>query len=628
MILSFLKSMQNKSQDAQNPGLWVNGNRMPTNLNEMFPPGQRRDDAETNSPMPGSQAETDNNKRKADAELAAKIAANKEAQDAKKDDDDDKNDTADNDVFVGKGKTDPRFVKKELKNANRPMLIGPNYHENGRRFADNSKALGTNSSGVRGDDHSYISKKKQEEMDASTDPAVLERVRLRKERKARIAARKKGAQSSFEPDYLSDHRNRTNLDVDGNDPTPEKEELTWQQQEKQNEERLEGGALKQKGKLGKLLKENTNRSMFLTHLQGMQNKSQEAQNPGLWVNGNRMPIREENAGKIDRNIIRKGNEEQDNPRNAEDEPVLTAPDSYSGVERMMGWDESGFPKDKPAVIPKDTMSDLLATSKDPDYIRLVNSPWGRERIGKAGEAGPDTVRRIQQNTRYEESERLAATAKANPDLTDRMKQDPRNHARLIKSGKMTQQEADTSTKQDNGYDPGGLMSGQYMPKAMQENTNRSMFLTHLQGMQTNSQGAQNPGLWVNGMRQPIQETSNKRRADYLLRVAGLTEPTPGTPPRSMRQRRKTNSGRGANLAFQGEDGQGIPANLLGGPTMKNNIAREMGVSDEVVYPKDHNFDGQVSKAEKELTPMLPVPFFKGLEGPNRGRGTGYWASTQ
>ena len=294
MFLSFLKSMQNKSQDAQNPGLWVNGNRMPTNLNEMFPPGQRRDDAETNSPMPGSQAETDNNKRKADAELAAKIAANKEAQDAKKDDDDDKNDTADNDVFVGKGKTDPRFVKKELKNANRPMLIGPNYHENGRRFADNSKALGTNSSGVRGDDHSYISKKKQEEMDASTDPAVLERVRLRKERKARIAARKKGAQSSFEPDYLSDHRNRTNLDVDGNDPTPEKEELTWQQQEKQSEERL--GALKQKGKLGKLLKENTNRSMFLTHLQGMQNKSQEAQNPGLWVNGNRMPMHENTPG--------------------------------------------------------------------------------------------------------------------------------------------------------------------------------------------------------------------------------------------------------------------------------------------------------------------------------------------
>jgi hypothetical protein len=98
---------------------------------------------------------------------------------------------------------------------------------------------------------------------------------------------------------------------------------------------------------------------------------------------------------------------------------------------------------------------------------------------------------------------------------------------------------------------------------MQEDTNRSMFLSHLQSMQTKSQDAQNPGLWVNGMRQSIQETSNQRRANYLLRVAGLTEPTPGTPPRSMRQRRKTNSGRGANLAFQGEDGQGIPANLLG-----------------------------------------------------------------
>jgi hypothetical protein len=29
MFRSFLKSMQTKSQDAQNPGLWVNGNRMP-----------------------------------------------------------------------------------------------------------------------------------------------------------------------------------------------------------------------------------------------------------------------------------------------------------------------------------------------------------------------------------------------------------------------------------------------------------------------------------------------------------------------------------------------------------------------------------------------------------------------
>lgn len=295
---------------------------------------------------------------------------------------------------------------------------------------------------------------------------------------------------------------------------------------------------------------------------------------------------------------------------------------------------------------------------------------------------------------------------------------------------MTQQKADTSTKQDNGngYNPGGIMSGQYMPKAIQENTkgnfpllhqvapfdhsvyndengdkNVDMFCRLSQGQATralldpradgftvNAAAFHSPELALlalhhplsskrtvdiariqhgpdhepslaealrdhplndeynefgvdkklsrgvlpdmhskkpeyeshhektdlrevidnhplnnerseYGMRQPIQETSNQRRANYLLRVAGLTEPTPGTPPRSMRQRRKTNSGRGANIAFQGEDGQGIPANLLGGPTMKNNIAREMGVSDEVVYPRDHNFDGQVSKAEQELT---------------------------
>lgn len=32
-----------------------------------------------------------------------------------------------------------------------------------------------------------------------------------------------------------------------------------------------------------------------------------------------------------------------------------------------------------------------------------------------------------------------------------------------------------------------------------------MFLSYLQSMQTNSQNAQNPGLWVNGRRMPVQE---------------------------------------------------------------------------------------------------------------------------
>ena len=310
--------------------------------------------------------------------------------------------------------------------------------------------------------------------------------------------------------------------------------------------------------------------MFLSFLKSMQTKSQDAQNPGLWVNGMRQPIKEENAGKIDRNLLRKGNEEQDNPRNFEDEPVLAADGLMDVVKPVLNVLDRGNLLGNPA-------------DKGGTDINNPHAPFN----------GANTVRGIEQGTRDEEAARLAATAKANPYLTDRMKEDPRNHAALIRAGKMTQQEADTSTKpkstntkQDDGYNPGGIMSGQYMPKAMQENTNRSMFLTHLQGMQTKSQNAQNPGLWVNGNRMPMHENT----------------PGGGTPagasPEEFAKARAANP-------FRVRLGRGRPAGA-----------------------QDLNADGLVSKAEKELTPMLPVPFFKGLEGPNRGRGTGYWASTQ
>ena len=42
--------------------------------------------------------------------------------------------------------------------------------------------------------------------------------------------------------------------------------------------------------------------MFLSYLQGMQTKSQNAQNPGLWVNGNRMPVQESLLGAAVRGI--------------------------------------------------------------------------------------------------------------------------------------------------------------------------------------------------------------------------------------------------------------------------------------------------------------------------------------
>ena len=280
--------------------------------------------------------------------------------------------------------------------------------------------------------------------------------------------------------------------------------------------------------------------MFLSFLNSMQTKSQDAQNPGLWVNGNRMPM-QEGKGNMDKEKV---------------------------------------------IDPMGTGLDGLAASTTGAAAAQRANISQQVRAGNAQLNNPA---RVNVENLYREDARMNPSGSPNiyNPLTNVADAEIELMAKQIARGNLS----------------GGRAPGAMQPEPIRENTKRSMFLTHLQGMQTNNQNAQNPGLWVNGMRQPIQETSNQRRADYLLRVAGLTEPTPGTPPRSMRQRRKTNSGRGANLAFQGEDGQGIPANLLGGPTMKNNIAREMGVSDEVVYPKDLNGDGLVSKAEQELIPV-------------------------
>ena len=55
MFLSFLKSMQTKSQDAQNPGLWVNGNRQP--IQENIPQKKRKIDPDLNGDGQFSKAE-------------------------------------------------------------------------------------------------------------------------------------------------------------------------------------------------------------------------------------------------------------------------------------------------------------------------------------------------------------------------------------------------------------------------------------------------------------------------------------------------------------------------------------------------------------------------------------------
>ena len=336
--------------------------------------------------------------------------------------------------------------------------------------------------------------------------------------------------------------------------------------------------------------------MFLSFLKSMQTKSQDAQNPGLWVNGMRQPIQEneKRAQKIidwnHNGVISKAENEltdfakgqiaaEDADRRGEHEAEMKAENGWRNSGGYRGSDEDGG-------------RELNAINNEIDNGVLV----GGEDFSQ--EPFNDTRRRAAQTAED------AFNNKMNPP-------DPREGM---------------APDSEDLHNPGKISS--FMKKKpMQENTNRSMFLTHLQGMQTNSQDAQNPGLWVNGMRQPIQETSNQRRADYLLQVSGVKERTPGSPPRSMRKIVKTNSGRGANLAFQGEDGQGIPANLLGGPNMKNAIAKELGVPNGIVYPNnkylkekptiDLNLDGQVSKAELDFPPKREeLPDFDQLY-PNR-----------
>ena len=152
------------------------------------PEGGTKEEREANLPIPGSPAET----AKKEKDRLAKIEKMKEEAAAKKDDDDDKNDTADHDVYVQKGKKDPRFV---------PRGGHPTWE------TGNSSELDTDERGTRQSDTTYISDKKQKEIDASVDPEVVKRRETRKERKARQEDReekklKKARENNY---YLPKH---------------------------------------------------------------------------------------------------------------------------------------------------------------------------------------------------------------------------------------------------------------------------------------------------------------------------------------------------------------------------------------------------------------------------------------
>jgi len=177
--------------------------------------------------------------------------------------------------------------------------------------------------------------------------------------------------------------------------------------------------------------------MFLSFLKSMQTKSQDAQNPGLWVNGNRMPM-QEGKGNMDK------------------EKVIDP----------MGYGLDGGPASTAGA----------AAAQRANISQQV----------RAGNVQLNNPARLN----VQRLEREDARSGSNPfiynPLTNVADAEIELLARRMVAG--------------GNLGGGGRAPGAMQPEPMQENTKRSMFLTHLQGMQTKSQGAQNPGLWVNGNR--------------------------------------------------------------------------------------------------------------------------------
>jgi len=357
-------------------------------------------------------------------------------------------------------------------------------------------------------------------------------------------------------------------------------------------------------------------SMFLSFLKSMQNKSQDAQNPGLWVNGNRMPMQEAMGG-ITKPVTNKVTN-----KDAE----FTNPDTGKalGDAYMSRWQERRDDEDKGINHENETPVDYTERKheEEEDFVgppsklsghnlytknQLVQEELTKDEIARRDKVATDLFNRFgnteeinytrEPNPRFpmpHRSQRIATMATAKPlkkrvdtpesnkpkSLSDQKKkplqEENINHpiglplitftnsvkkgfpnASVEERGKMV----DDMMKAWNNRNKSKANKPKSKSAPMQENTNRSMFLTHLQGMQTKSQNAQNPGLWVNGNRMPMHENT----------------PGGGTPagasPEEFAKARAANP-------FRVRLGKGRPAGA-----------------------QDLNGDGLVSKAEQELIPV-------------------------
>jgi len=363
--------------------------------------------------------------------------------------------------------------------------------------------------------------------------------------------------------------------------------------------------------------------MFLSFLKSMQTKSQDAQNPGLWVNGNRMPVQEAMGGitkPLTNKVINKDAE-------------FTNPDTGKalGDAYMSRWQERRDDEDKGINHENETPVDYTERKheEEEDFVgppsklsghnlytknQLVQEELTKDEIARRDKVATDLFNRFGNTekinytrepkrkagtspggTYTSESGRTATTAtplKKRADtpgsnkpksLSDQKKkplqEENINHpvglplitftnsvkkgfpnASVEERGKMV----DDMMKAWNNRNKSKANKPKSKSAPMQENTNRSMFLTHLQGMQTKSQDAQNPGLWVNGNRMPMQEAVKPVDQNANREV---------TP-----------------------DEADIHADAAAAGTSKNRLGSEIGH-----HPHDANNDGAVVPEERQTT---------------------------
>ena len=114
--------------------------------------------------------------------------------------------------------------------------------------------------------------------------------------------------------------------------------------------------------------------MFLSHLQSMQTNSQNAQNPGLWVNGNRMPVQESLLGAAVRGIgkVAKfgydlGNDLGNGMMNAANIAVSGSP-----LKRPARYGDAGPARPSPGLRPFDPQNSAFRPT-EPQYPRRPGS---------------------------------------------------------------------------------------------------------------------------------------------------------------------------------------------------------------------------------------------------------------